>query len=292
MPDPRIAFTINNRVARIVLARPEARNAMDAELILQFAEAASVCANDASLIAIVISAQGEWFSGGGDLKAFLANREHIRDHVHIMAGVLHTGVLALRRAVAPVIAAVQGVAAGAGFSVVCGADLVVAAESARFISAYTASGLTPDGGGTYFLPRIVGHRAAFDIMATNPMLSAADAKALGIVSRLVPDGELDAEVEKLVAGFAAMPEGAVAALKALFRRGEDGLPGQLDAERESIANRAAAPAALARMEAFLKPKARRPRSAECSLPHGEGAEGYSLGGPAPAKSSALRRLPA
>ena len=256
MTGQRIDFSVTDRVARIVLARPAARNAMDAPLIQAFADAATACAEDATLVAIVISARGEWFSAGGDLREFLAHRDHITPHLLEGAGILHTGVLALRRASAPVIAAVAGVAAGAGFSLVCAADLVVATESARFVSAYTSSGLTPDAGGTFFLPRIVGQRAAFDLMATNPVLSAAEAKALGIVSRLVPDGDLDSEVDKLVAQFAAQPEGAVAALKALFRLGEAGLPARLDAERESIAARGAAPATLARIEDFLKPKAR------------------------------------
>ncbi len=251
-----IEFSIENRIARIELARPAARNAMDAGLINHFAEACARAASDPSLIAIVISAQGEWFSAGGDLKEFLANRDRIQPHVHAMAGVLHAAILDLRRAPAPVIAAVGGVAAGAGFSLVCACDLVVASAQARFVSAYTSSGLTPDGGGTFFLPRIAGHRAAFDIMATNPVLTAAEAKALGIVSRIAADGALDSEVEKLVANLQAQPEGAVAALKALFRRSEAGLAAQLDAERDSIAARAATPAALARIEAFLKPKAR------------------------------------
>ncbi len=256
MIDQHIEFSITDRIARIVLARPTARNAMNAALITQFAEACANAAAGPSLIAIVISAQGDWFSAGGDLKDFLANREHIHSHVHAMADVLHAAILDLRRAPAPVIAAVGGVAAGAGFTLVCACDLVVATQSARFVSAYTSSGLTPDGGGTFFLPRIVGHRAAFDIMATNPVLTAAEAKACGIVSRIAEDGALDSEVDKLLANLAAQPEGAVAALKALFRRGEDGLAAQLDAERDSIAARAATPSALARIEAFLKPKAR------------------------------------
>ena len=251
---PSILFTTENRVARITLARPAARNAMDTALVEEFAEAAAACAEDASLVAIVLAAQGEWFSAGGDLNKFLANRDRLHAHVHGMAGVLHEAVLDLRRACAPVIAAVHGTAAGAGFSLVCGADLVVAGESARFVSAYTGSGLTPDGGGTFFLPRIVGHRVAFDLMATNTVLTAAEAKALGIVSRLVPDDALAGEVERLVAQLAAMPEGAVAALKALFRQTETDLPARLEAERESIAARAAHPATLARMEAFLTRK--------------------------------------
>jgi 2-(1,2-epoxy-1,2-dihydrophenyl)acetyl-CoA isomerase len=249
-----VRFSVQDRVAHIVLARADARNAMNAALITQFAAAAIACADDSSLVAIVLSADGDWFSAGGDLNEFLACRDQIFAHVHAMAGRLHDGVLALRRASAPVIAAVGGVAAGAGFSLVCGADLVVAGESARFVSAYTRTGLSPDGGGTFFLPRIVGHRAAFDLMATDPVLTAAEAKAYGIVSRVVADAALDSEVEKLVAELAAQPESAVAALKALFRRGEEALPAQLQAERVSIATLAATPTTLARIEDFLTPK--------------------------------------
>ena len=148
-------------------------------------------------------------------------------------------------------------AAGGGFSLVCGADLVVASEAARFVSAYTSSGLTPDGGGTFFLPHIVGRRVAFDLMATNPVLSAQEAKALGIVSRVVAADALDATVDALVAQLAAQPEGAIAGLKALFRRGEDeALAAQLRAEAESISRLAGSPATLARMEEFLTRKSK------------------------------------
>ena len=129
-----------------------------------------------------------------------------------------------------------------------------AQAAARFVSAYTGLGLTPDAGGTFFLPRIVGRSVAFDLMATNTVLTAAEAKAIGLVSRLVPDAELNGAVDQLVAQLAAMPQGAVAALKALFRQGEADLPVRLEAERDSIAARAADPATLARMEAFLTRK--------------------------------------
>lgn len=256
MTEPSIAFQITDRIARITFARPGARNAMNGALVAAFAEAAEACAADPSLVAIVLAGQGPWFSAGGDLREFLANRDTIAAHVRETADRLHAAILALRRAAAPVIAAVHGVAAGAGFSLICGADLVVAAESARFVSAYTGSGLTPDGGGTFFLPRVVGIRAAFDLMATNPVLSAAEARALGIVSRVVPDDRLAAEVDGIVASLAALAPGAIAGMKALLRRGEDGLAAQLDAERDAIAAQAATPAALARIEAFLNPKPR------------------------------------
>lgn len=257
MGGQRISFGITGRVARIVLANPARLNAIDGPCIEELAEAAAACEAHPSLVAIVLSHQGDAFSVGGDLRAFMAHRDHIGAHIATLAATFHAAVLSLRRAAAPVIAAVSGIAAGAGFSIVCGADLVVATASARFISAYTKSGLTPDGGGTWFLPRIVGHRVAFDLMATNPMLSADEAKALGIVTRVVPDDGLDAAVETLVAELAALPDGAVAGLKALLRRDEEaGLEAHLRAEAASIARMAASPTTLARLEEFLRPKPR------------------------------------
>jgi 2-(1,2-epoxy-1,2-dihydrophenyl)acetyl-CoA isomerase len=255
MVGERIRFSIADQVARIVLANPANRNAIDATFTHEFAAVAGRCEAEPGLRAIVISAEGEWFSVGGDLRSFVAHKDNIGEHIRGTAATFHHGVLALRRAAAPVIAAVGGTAAGAGFSIVCGADLVVASEAARFVSAYTGSGLTPDGGLTFFLPHVVGRRVAFDLMATNPMLSAAEAKALGIVSRVVAPEALGGAVEELVAQLLAQPEGAVTGLKALVRRGEDeALSVQLRAEAESIARMAAAPATLARMEAFLNRK--------------------------------------
>jgi 2-(1,2-epoxy-1,2-dihydrophenyl)acetyl-CoA isomerase len=240
-----------------VLANPARLNAIDARCIHELAEAAALCAADATLVAIVLAHQGDAFSVGGDLKEFMANRDQIGRHISELAGVFHAAVQHLRRAPAPVIAAVSGIAAGAGFSIVCGADMVVATASARFVSAYTRSGLTPDGGGTWFLPRSVGYRRAFDLMATNPMLSAEDARALGIVSRVVADGTLDAEVDKLLGELTALPTGAVAGLKALLRRDADaGLAAHLQAEAASIASMAESPATLARLEEFLRLKPR------------------------------------
>jgi 2-(1,2-epoxy-1,2-dihydrophenyl)acetyl-CoA isomerase len=252
MTDQRIQFSVSGGIARITLASPERRNAVDLQFCAELTQAAEACEARADIAVILLAAQGEAFSVGGDLRDFLANRDRIQAHVHGMATSFHAGILALRRAPAPVVAAVAGVAAGGGFSLVCGADLVIAARSARFVSAYTRTGLTPDGGGTFFLPRIVGLRAAFDIMATNPTLSAEQAKTLGIVSRVVEDVTFVAEVETLVEELAAMPAGALAGLKRLLRGGaEADLAAQLAAEAESVAARAADPRTLQRLEAFL-----------------------------------------
>lgn len=252
MVGERIEFSIADNVARIVFANPSNRNAIDALFVQELAAVAGRCELESGLRAIVMSARGDWFSVGGDLRSFLAHRDHIGEHVRSVAGMFHTAVLAFRAASAPVIAVVAGTAAGAGFSLVCGADLVIASSTARFVSAYTGSGLTPDGGGTFFLPHIVGRRVAFDLMATNPVLSAEDAKALGIVSRVVAPEALDDAVETLLAQLLAQPEGALTGLKALLRQGErETLTVQLKAEMDSIARLAASPATLARLEAFL-----------------------------------------
>ena len=243
-------------LARLRLAEPGNRNAFNLAFCRAFAQKALDVAA-ASPAAILIEAEGDAFSVGGDLAEFLAERERIERHVLELASLFHLGIARLHGTGAPILVAVNGTAAGGGFSLVCGADLVVASEAARFVSAYTASGVTPDGGGTFFLPRIVGRSVAFDLMATNPVLSAQEAKALGIVARVVAPEALDEAVEALVAQLAAQPPGAVAGLKALLRRGEDeALATQLRAEADSIARLAASPATLARMEQFLTRKAR------------------------------------
>ncbi|MDQ2803291.1 MAG: enoyl-CoA hydratase/isomerase family protein [Pseudomonadota bacterium] len=225
---------------------------MDGRFCAEFAEAAAACEANRDIAVILLAARGEAFSVGGDLRDFVANRAQVETHVRGMAKVFHAGIMALRRAAAPVVAAVAGIAAGGGFSLVCGADLVIAARSARFVSAYTRTGLTPDGGGTFFLPRIVGLRAAFDIMATNPTLTAEEAKTLGIVSRVVEDSAFDAEVDRLLGELSTVPADALAGLKRLLLLGAEAqLEAQLAAEGESIARRAADPETLRRLDAFL-----------------------------------------
>jgi 2-(1,2-epoxy-1,2-dihydrophenyl)acetyl-CoA isomerase len=250
--EQRIDLTVADGVARLVLARPDRRNAIDLIFCRQFAALAASLEADASVAVILLTARGDWFSVGGDLRDFVAHRDHVESHVRAMAAAFHAGILALRRAAAPVVAAVAGTAAGGGFTLVCGADLLLAARSARFVSAYIRSGLTPDGGGTFFLPRIVGARAAFDILATNPVLSADAAKALGIVTRVVEDVDFGRATETLLADLLALPPGALAGLKQLLRgSGEAGLEAHLAAEADSIARRAADPETLRRLDAFL-----------------------------------------
>jgi 2-(1,2-epoxy-1,2-dihydrophenyl)acetyl-CoA isomerase len=252
MERQRIDFAVAGGIARIVLANPENRNAIDGGFCEAFAAIAAACENDRDIALILLAARGDFFSVGGDFRDFVANRSRIAAHLRGMATLFHDGIMSLRRAAAPVLAAVNGTAAGGGFSLVCAADLVLARRSAKFVSAYTRSGLTPDGGLTFFLPRIVGLRAAFDIMATNPTLTAEQAQALGIVSRVVDDDGFEAEVERTLQELAALPAGTLAGLKSLLRSSTHAdLVTQLAAEREAIARSAASPATQERLDAFL-----------------------------------------
>ena len=247
-----VELNIAAGIARITLSNAQNHNCIDLEFTRELAAAATKCAADAGVRVILLAAKGDVFCVGGDIKDFIANKHRSREHLLEMASGLHVAITHLRNASAPVILALNGTAAGAGFSLVCGADFVIAKRSAKLNSAYTRSGLTPDGGGTFFLPRIVGIRKAFDLLATSTTLSADQALELGIVSRVVDDVDFDTEVEKQARAFAdAIPE-AMSGLKALLNSSMSAtLEQQLAAEANSIAKLSANPATLERLEAFL-----------------------------------------
>jgi 2-(1,2-epoxy-1,2-dihydrophenyl)acetyl-CoA isomerase len=201
---------------------------------------------------IVIDAEGPMFSVGGDIDSFVANKDRVHAHILDMATQIHIGIASLRRAPAPVIMAVHGMAAGGGFSFVCGADVVIAGRSAKFNPAFTRSGLTPDAGGTYFFPRIAGSRKAFWIMATNPTLTAEQAEEIGLVSLVVDDDKLAEETNRVARQFADTPSDALCALKTLFRASlTNTLDDQLSLEARSVSSIAATPTTLAMLDAFL-----------------------------------------
>jgi 2-(1,2-epoxy-1,2-dihydrophenyl)acetyl-CoA isomerase len=248
----RVALEITGGLARITLINPPRHNAMDLQFCNELADAATRCSAAVELKAVLLAAEGDVFCVGGDIREFVANRERLHDHVLAMAAQFHAAVTRLYRLPAPLIVAVNGTAGGGGFSMVCAADLAIARRSAKLNPAYTRSGLTPDGGGTWFLPRIVGWRRAFEIFATNPTLSAEEACALGIVSRVVDDAAFDAEVAKLARQIEEAPADVLGALKKLVRQSLNAsLEQQLEAEAASIAAQAALPATQNLLAAFF-----------------------------------------
>jgi len=249
-------LNIADAVARITLQRPEAANAIDLALAKELAYAAMECDENPSVRAILITATGRFFCAGGDLASFGAAEDHAPGLLKEITTYLHAAVSRFARTNAPVITAVNGAAAGAGFSLACAGDLTLAAESAKFTMAYTGVGLTPDGSSTYFLPKLIGARRSLELMLTNRTLSAREALGWGIVNQVVADEDLAAEAAKLATRLAKGPTLAYGRTKALVRAERD-LEAQMELETRAIADSARSQDGRTGIRAFIareKPK--------------------------------------
>src|SRR5438309_10241866 len=172
-----LGYELQDHVARITLNRPDAGNTLDGEMGRELMHAAIRCSEDRAVRAVLLSGAGRMFCVGGDLKSLAGQGERLSAHLKELAGMLHMAISRFVRMDAPLVVAVNGVAGGGGMSFVLAADLALAAESAKFTMAYTKAGLSPDGGSTYFLPRIVGVRRALDLSLTNRVLTAREPQA-------------------------------------------------------------------------------------------------------------------
>lgn len=238
-------------LARLTLRRPEAANSIDLATAQDLSAAARTLRDDASVRAVLLTGEGAMFCGGGDVKSFAAEPD-LGLALREITTYLHAGVSRLARLDAPVVAAVQGSAAGAGLGLVAASDLVVAAESARFVMAYTGIGLTPDGSSTFFLPRLVGARRALELALTNRVLSAREALEWGIVNRIVADDSLPGEAETLARQLAAGPTRSYGATKRLLRESwSESLETQMEAESEALAEAGGRPDAAEGIGAFV-----------------------------------------
>lgn len=235
-----ILFEKRDGVAYITLNRPEDANALDLRMATELHRAALDCERDSAVRAVLITATGRMFCGGGDLKFFHAAGEDIDALLMQVTMEFHRAVSLFNRMDAPVVMAINGTAAGGGFSFAISGDVVLAAESAKFTLAYTAAGLSPDGSSTYLLPRFIGMRRAKELMLTNRVLTALEAEAYDIVDRVLPDAELMAAAEAQVRAFAAGPTKAYGAVKRLLDGTfKESLETQMELESRSIASLAA-----------------------------------------------------
>ena len=224
-------------VAKLTLARPEAANAFDLEMGRELMQAAIALDEDASVRAVLITGRGKMFCAGGDLGAMKTAGDGAPAYIKELASYLHLAISRFARMRAPVVAAVNGTAAGAGFSMMCATDLAIASESAKFTMAYTGAGLSPDGSSSYFLPRIIGQRRSFELMMTNRVLSAAEALDWGLVNQVAAPDELMPAAEKLVGQLAAGATGSFGVVKRLLvNSAYDSLESQMEHETRGIAD--------------------------------------------------------
>ncbi len=236
-----LRIEVDGEIGTLTLDRPESFNAMSPEMILDLGTAFAWFADQAPLRALIITGTGKAFCSGGDINGFKAGVED--DSIDLPAQVrrgaeaLHTAIVDLRRIPYPVIAAVNGAAAGAGFSLALACDIRIAADDAFVACAYGRIGASPDGGMTYFLPRVVGPSKALEIFLEDPNMNAADALERGLVSEVVPADELiDAARAKATKLAKKAPYYVKMAKRLCNQSIENSLTEHLQLERHGIAD--------------------------------------------------------
>src|SRR6266566_698306 len=223
-----VEFTRAGAVQTITLNRPDKMNAFTRELHAALREALRE-ARDPEVRAVVITGAGRGFCAGQDLTEF----GETGDIGAALRATYHPNVLAIRALEKPVIAAVNGVCAGAGVSLACACDIRIAADSAAFVPGFVGIGLVPDSGGTYFVHRLLGAPRAFEWMTSNRKLTAAEAYAWGLVSEVVEADVLAARAAELAGAYAAAPTRAIGMTKRLFDHADNAtLEEQLELEAQ------------------------------------------------------------
>jgi 2-(1,2-epoxy-1,2-dihydrophenyl)acetyl-CoA isomerase len=211
----RLLVSLEDGVKRITFNNPSRRNSVDFETMRRFAETIKESFEDETRV-IVITGAGDSFCAGADLQAGLSGA---RDVTTDLREVINPGVLAMRSLPKPVIARVHGHAAGIGCNYALTADIIVASDQAFFSQAFVKIGLMPDGGGTHFLPRLVGYNKAFELMALGDPIPAQQAFEMGMINRVVAVAELDATVDAMAERLASAPAIALAKIKAGLANG-------------------------------------------------------------------------
>ena len=237
--------SIRGGIATMTMNRPEVRNALSEEMRQDMRSFLAEVEFDPAVRCVVLKGAGDHFMAGGDVKSFseivktTSGEERRRQFEHRVHG-LHPLIFLMRRMHKPIIASVQGAAAGAGLSFAMACDMIITADTAFFTLAYINIGTSPDGSGTYFLPRLVGLKKAMEIALLGDRFDAATAKDIGLVNFVVPSAELEAETAKLAARLANGPTRAIGNTKSLLNHSlERSMEEQLAAEAVSFADCAA-----------------------------------------------------
>ena len=246
-----VEFRARDGIARIRLDRPAQGNALDLAAAVALGAAAARAAKDPSVRCVVLIGTGRFFCTGGDVASFAA-ADRRGAFVKDLAEAIHRAVMTLATMAKPLLVAVNGPAAGAGFGLALLGDLVIASDAAHFTSAYSAIGLTPDGGLSWSLPRLAGLRRAQELIITNRRVGAAEAVDIGLVTRTVPAADFEGEIDRTAALLVAAPTAALGAIRALLAASATtSLALQLDAEAVSIGRAADSDEGREGVDAFL-----------------------------------------
>ncbi len=240
-------------IMEIALNRPEAFNAFSLDMMVMLADALASAATDESIKGVLLTGKGEAFCAGGDLKWITQQAGDAGATLHRLAPRFHIAITEIRRMAKPVAAAINGIAAGGGFSLALACDFRVMAESAVMRQGYTSNGLSIDGGGTFALPRIVGLAHALEIAAFDEPISAVKALEWGLVTKVVSDSEVQKEALAMLGGLSKTSLHSFAWSKRLFLESfNNTLETQLELERLGISACAGHPDGQEGIRAFVE----------------------------------------
>jgi len=242
-PNDTVAVEVRDAVAWITLNRPQSLNALNRDLVAAMIAITTAIRADATIRAVVLRGAGDHFMAGGDIKFFHdrldaePDKTAIRHEFEGLLNDVHAVILNMRAMPQPILASVRGAVAGAGVSFMLACDLVLATEDAFFTLAYCHLGVSPDGGSTFALPRMVGLKRAFEITLLGDRFDAATAERWGLINKVVAETDLGAETDEIASRLASGPTHAHAHAKALLNASlERGLVEQLDAETAAFAD--------------------------------------------------------
>lgn len=254
MSDKLVELERHGAVAWITINRPKAFNALNLQAMQELFDIANRISSDQTVRCAVLTGAGDKaFCAGGDVASFAKDPDDVQRLLKEMTAYLHSAVSRLAWMDAPLIGAINGVAAGAGLSMAACTDLAIAAQSARFTSAYTQIGLTPDGSSTYFVSRILGQRRAMEMFLTNRTLSADEALDWGLVNQVVADEKLRETVQQLAEKLANGPTKAHGGVKKLMHMAlNDSMESQLERETRSIVQMSQTSDGLEGVKAFVE----------------------------------------
>ncbi len=237
MNDEPLLVTIDGSVATLTLNRPAVGNAIDLPLAQALMRAAIRCDQDDSIRCVVLTGAGRLFCAGGDLSSFASAGDQVSAFLSELAGTLHIAISRLQRMEKPLLVLVNGPAAGAGLSLSLIGDIVIAARSAHFTAAYGSVGLSPDGGMSWLLPRLIGLRRAQEMIIANRRVSAEEGAAIGLITRMVEDADLSSAGAEARLTLTSAATRAVGAARNLLLDSFDGpLEAHLDRETRRIAS--------------------------------------------------------
>lgn len=248
-----VNLTVSHHIAELVLNKPGAYNAFDLELMTEFAGRLIDVSTDTAVNGVIITGRGRAFCAGGDLAWVSGYSEDYQRAFHTLAAQYHAAILEIRRMAKPVIAAINGPAAGGGFSLALACDFRIMEKSAVLKQAYTSNGLCIDGGGTFTLPRLVGMAKALEIAAFDEAISAPKALEWGLVTQVVADGKSIEKARILLSQITKKPLYAFGMVKNLFNDSFDhSLETTLEKERDGLGRTGNHPDGREGIQAFME----------------------------------------